>query len=112
MKSSNQFKIGALLACAAGLMGGRLYAAPATHWLHDQGTIENIDRSYETFTMLDNRQAILGIEYNHHTRFFDEHGVPITTRDLKPGERVSVVCQKEGDQLVPRMVRVLSEPGR
>ncbi len=119
MKSVTSFKVGALLVGAVVLAGGRLNAAPTTSaptewspYQHDQGTIQSIDPSYETFTILDNRQAVLGIEYNHHTRFYDENGAPITTRDLKPGERVSVTYRKEGDLMIPKTVRVLSEPNR
>ncbi len=108
MKNINRVALlGALAVGALGLMNGRLLAASHTHWLHDEGRIQNIDRSWETFTLLDPRQAVLGIEYNHFTRFYDEHGVPITTRDLKPGERVSVTYEKEGDLLIPKTVRVL-----
>ncbi len=112
MKTNNLIKTGVVVIFTSGLMGGRLCAAPSPQWLHDQGTIEHIDPYYETFTMLDNRQAVLGLEYDHHTRFYNENGVPITTRDLKPGERVGVTYQKEGDRLVPKAVRVLSEPSQ
>ncbi len=109
---SNITKTSALLACGLGLTSGPLQAAPSSHLLHHRGAVQHIELSARTFTMLDRRDAILGVEWNDQTRFY-EHGRSIPPRDLKPGEEVSVACERHPNgELLAHTVRIVAETGR
>ncbi len=105
-------KASVLLVCGLGLTSGSLQATPSTHLLHHDGVVQNIESPARTFTMLDHRDAILGIEWNDQTRFH-EHGRPISPRALKPGEEVSVAYERHPDgELLAHSVRIVAESGQ
>lgn len=109
MKTISQaIKAGALAACTMGLMDWQASAAPGYLWQHDLGTIQHIEPQAGIFTLLDKRQALVAIRWNHHTRFV-EHGKPALSTDLKPGGWVSVACKKQGDQMIAKTVRLLPQ---
>ncbi len=95
---------------AVGVVGlassGTLWAGAPSPMIRARGTIQNVDRTYETFTMKNRYNALLGIEWNHQTRFY-ENGKPTVSTELKPGEQVIVSYEKEGETLRARTVSVL-----
>ncbi len=108
---SNITKTSALLVCGLGLTSGSLQATPSTHLLHHNGAVRNIELHARTFTMLDRRDAILGIEWNDKTRFY-EHGRSVSPRGLKPGEEVSVAYERHPNgELLAHSVRIGAEAG-
>ncbi len=109
MKTTNRWtKIGAVAVCGLGLAGTTLWAGPQPRLLHFSGTLRTVDGSAETLTLMEARHAVVGIEWNHHTRFYAHHE-PIISTDLKPGERVKVACEKHGETLLAKSVRVVAE---
>jgi hypothetical protein len=111
MKTKNQLitKISLLTTCAATIATGPVFAGPVQiHPLHDLGTIRSIDPQSEMFIIQDRREATLAVHWDHHTRFF-EHGKPILSTDLKPGERVGVAYEDNNGQLVAKTVRVIPQ---
>lgn len=95
---------------AVGVVGlssaGTLWAGCCHSTTRAQGTIQNVEAKAETFTMKNRHAAVLGIHWDQNTRFY-EYGKPAVSSELKPGERVSVAYDKEGDKLVAKTIRVM-----
>ncbi len=109
MKTKNlvMTKIRLLTTCAATLASGPVFAGPvAIHPLHDAGTIRSINPQSEMLVIQDRREATLSVRWDHHTQFF-EHGKPILSTALKPGEHVGVIYANKEGQLVAKAIRVL-----
>ncbi len=113
MKIRNELtKAGWVAAGALALMGGRLWAGQTcSRMMHDRGSIQGIESKALKLTIVDSHDAVLGLNWDQHTRFFMEKKT-IQPADLKPGERVLAAYVKTDKGLVATTIRVLPEHER
>ena len=107
--------ISQLSTVAAGVVGlsvsGNLWAASSHAIIHDRGAIQSVAPQADTFTLKDRKNALLNIHWDNHTKFY-EHGKPVASSGLKPGEQVNVAYEKQGDTLMARTVRMMEQRSR
>ncbi len=100
------------LSSASTLWAGSNSCNGKTAMMRDQGTVQSVETKSEALILKDSHLATLDLRYDHNTRFFERNGYlerskPITSSDLKPGEWVRVIYDREGDNLVVKTVIVM-----
>ncbi len=93
---------------ATGLMENQYRATSTTSgksYKYDRGTIQSVDAKDSRFTITDSRNAEVNVCWDANTRFL-EHNKAITASDLRPGERVKIAGQKQGDLFRATEIRV------